>query len=438
MYFIAHGGYASNPGWLYSIGFRGIGYVVDGSNGPGSTSIPSTSGARSAGFADIHLNPFNDQNNGGGLGSPYATGNTWAWWFQNAKNAGYTKIAGEGVVADVANRCVQIIPYLSYAGDIGGYQWDSYNSNPRGVYSSSGNFYIVPETYVYGNVPSLGSTESVMISAQNHKAGGVGFLLGSWCPDIGNWVSFTNTCRGAGANCQAVIFWCGMGYDITTEIQNKMMGAFNQIKAAFGVSNTWGSGVSPGPAEHTHHIWCGMSGQSGLYTATQPCNAYVGAYGQQGYVDSTGNWVPKAKLTAAEVASLTKPVNVVSKDPNAKVVTFATVIPDSNGSFSKNITGPGTSGLWHYNFQGSTGNWGNDFTVNWTAAVEKPIIPDTTPTNPNAFNATANLDIVGYLTKTHNGEPTTGIHTVTITPQEGSDTTVKMGVTVRSWQPGLE
>jgi hypothetical protein len=127
------------------------------------------------------------------------------------------------------------------------------------------------------------------------------------------------------------------------------------------------------PAAHIPHIWCGLVGQSTLYTGTQTVGTSVGTNGMQGWLDTkTQNWVPAANLTAAEKAALIVPVTLLQNGAATKTVT-----PDSTGNFSATLTSP-NAGVVHYNWQGKTGDTGPNMTMTWvgepTAASTPSIV----------------------------------------------------------------
>lgn len=241
MYYIAHGGYVSDPAWLKSQGFGAAGNVVC------DASIPNPSAIRNAGLA-AHINPYNDGNCGLDHG---CDGSGSSSWWQAAKNAGYSMIAGEGVLTSITNAGQQILPYLNYCGDIGGVQWDVTQSNPRGMVSWGGQGqYVVPETYVQGNVMNLGSCQSVALHAINAGAKGIGILISNW-PYVyqngGVWVNFIKSFPAAVQSKMAVLFWVGCGYDICASLKSGTQAEpFQTLKANFPPSATWG-GASPSP-----------------------------------------------------------------------------------------------------------------------------------------------------------------------------------------------
>lgn len=261
LYFIVHGGRISDPAWFWNSGFRGAGYVVNGAAGS-STPIPSTAPLKNVGFTDIHINPFNDGTAGltsSGSRDVNAYASVWANWFVNAKNAGYTKVFGEGTWAEVVAQCMKTVDYGNYAGDVGAQQFHAYNGGigtaPRGgSYPNTSTYrhYDTPETYVQGNALSQASTKSCLANANSANSAGLGILLGSWAMSPAQsgalWTSFINDCRNSGLPVNAVVFWTGYDYDITSMVKpGGVLGeCFSTLKANFGVASSWGATTSGG------------------------------------------------------------------------------------------------------------------------------------------------------------------------------------------------
>ena len=70
-----------------------------------------------------------------------------------------------------------------------------------------------------------------------------------------------------------------------------------------------------------------------------------------------------------------------------------------------------------------------------------PVTPVTPTINGTIFGGMSEIDITEWLTKSHNGQPTPGEHTVTVYPIGGSSTStsssaVDMTARPRTWQPG--
>jgi hypothetical protein len=92
------------------------------------------------------------------------------------------------------------------------------------------------------------------------------------------------------------------------------------------------------------------------------------------------------------------------------------------------------------------GNW-NDDKVTWLGGgpgptpdnPDNPVNPQPGPANASEVHGYSGIDILPYLTKTHNGQPTTGYHSVEIyLPDAGSKCTMNAAVRTREHQQGRE
>jgi hypothetical protein len=239
MQYIAHGGDVSDPTWLKIKGFSRAGYVRT------DFSIPSAQPLLSAGLK-ADYNPYNDGECG--LNAQCGRSDTVTFWTQ-VKNAGYSMIWGEGVMANITNAGLDILPYGQYCGDIGGYQWDMTADNPRGRCSFGGlGMAVVPETYVQGNVMNLTSAQTVINNAFKAGAIGVGFIIGTWSGVMQSgsyWVNFINSFSPEVQAKMAVLFWTGAGYDICSFLKSGGLAEpLNTLLANFPPTDTWG-GAGP-------------------------------------------------------------------------------------------------------------------------------------------------------------------------------------------------
>ena len=367
---IAHGGILSDVGWLASKGFDEAGLCVPNGN------LPSPAFIHNAGIKYAVLNPWNDAGD-----PPGSDGNHYAGYMSAIKNAGWDWVAGEGRGGDNIRVENNYFPYYdNYGGIVSEQQYDMYSSPWFHPKNNKHIDYI--EIYDNGKHQVIDSCIASMKAAYAAGSVEVGILTGDWMAGVGvtskTLIAIIDRARAAGIPCNNVCWWCGQGWDIVASLKGECLEQLNGVSAHYGIRHgiSGAGGAPPGPIPH---IWFGISapGKNTQFTM-QRVGGTVSFYGQQGYVDSKGNWVP-GNFDRANMGFWCRATN------GGQWVRQALVAPDqSNGSF-KTANALKYVGSFQYVMQGATGNNSNIVTVEWLKAdTTTPVTPVTpvTPDNP--------------------------------------------------------
>jgi len=357
VYFVSGDSY-SDLHALRSGGIIDLHYVIHG----GGSSAPAqvVADCNAAGLSPV-LNNGNDGAAGWNGSDSYNA---------NLAAQGWHAVGGESEQAAEIDSIMSHLIFLDYGGEgTGGGTndcvWCQTHSAP--VHGFGAASYM--ETYdsatnFWGwNVLSQG-----VKSAKAHGVKEIGICVGTWMINHSSAQDYINLAQAYEANgitCAGIGVWGGYGNN-ANNIYNQFSSWFKAWQAVWPPTNVTMknrfSGPTPTPA-HIPHIWCGLVGQSTLYTGTQPVGTTVGTSGMQGWLDTaTQDWVPATNLTAAEKAALIVPVTLLQNGVATKTAT-----PDANGNFSATITSP-NAGVVHYNWKGNTGDTGRDMAITWTPA----------------------------------------------------------------------
>ena len=230
---ICMGGTISDIGWLASHGVDEAGVVTYD-----TSTIPDPSFIHNAGITTATWNPFNTEGN-----SALTPGDQFGGVIAAAKNLGWDLIAGAGLSGDITRVLNNYMWVCNYAG-IGGDDYDGVGNGQINAYAApwshpiDGKHVDYIQTCVNGCDPTPASTINQMINAYNAGAQEVGILINmTSCMNLGLawYINLIDTARSQGVPCDNVLYYCGVGYDICSLVQNDFGITFRGLIDHYGV-----------------------------------------------------------------------------------------------------------------------------------------------------------------------------------------------------------
>lgn len=331
--------------------------------------------------------------NNGNDGKSGCAGYDPTWYYQTVSNIGYHAAGGESEPASEWNALMNVMTGMDYGGEwncctdlsnIWKHQMAGQSVHGKGMVA-----YL--ETYVGVCAVAL-CPDQVVAAALACKAAGcteVGLMIGGWMVNHGygaqHYIDIVRAIESKGLTVSGFVIWWGEGMDMNY-VYNVNAQVIRDLQAVFPPNMTTLrnrlSGITPGPtpsAKHIPHIWCGMLNQPNYYTTNVQLGGTVSTYGIQGWLDTaTSDWAKPESLTADEKTALVTPVALGARDTSGKNTGVITVTPNADGTFSTTIPSPSVAGVVRYNWKGTTGNFGVEMAINWTA------LPSPTQGNPIA------------------------------------------------------
>jgi hypothetical protein len=306
---------------------------------------------------------------------------------QTIKNAGWDFVAGEGRGGDnirVENNYFDI--YCNYGGIVSEQQYNMYAS----PWNHPINNHHVDYIEIYNNNKGL-VIDSCIASMKAAQAAGsreVGILTGDWMAGVGvtssTLIGIIDRARNEGVNCNNVMWWCGIGYDIAASIKGWCSEQVQGLVNHYGIRHGIGGAGGSTPTRHLR-VWLSIPGSMQFKESLANMSA-CSLVGHQGYCDAGGSWIPNDKLTPEEKAYLDSKLGLIAECPSTANRYMIDVAPKYlDGAFSFAFTdNPAKNSTCRYYLKGqmasNAGVVSNPITITWqVGGTVTPVTPDTSP-----------------------------------------------------------